>query len=319
MHRTLFPLRFVLAAVLMAAAFPAFSQATRTWVSGIGDDVNPCSRTAPCKTFAGAISKTARGGIINLIDNGAYGTLTITKPVTIDGSRLHAGVLASATNGIIINIPAGELDRRVVLRGLSIDGAGNGLDPVSPSTSGLKGIRVLAADAVLIENLDIQNFLDAGIEVATAGSVNVTLRDVRIVRIDGPGVTVQTSAGTASLDARGVTVTDSEHGILAGNNSKVLATGVHVQGARIAAFAAQPAVGTVGAADLSVESSVASNGVTGVLASGADSRVTLASTAITGNATGLVSASGGVIASYGDNRIADNGTNGAPSEEVGLQ
>lgn len=315
MRRMLFPLRFVLAAVLMAAAFPAFSQATRTWVSGVGDDVNPCSRTAPCKTFAGAISKTARGGIINLIDNGAYGTVTITKPITIDGSRMHAGVLASGTSGVIINIPPNEVDRRVVLRGLSIDGAGSGANP-SPSTSGLKGIRVLAADAVLIENLEIQNFLDAGIEVATAASVNVTLRDVRIVRIDGPGVTVQTSAGTASLDARGVTVTDSEHGILAGSNSKVLGTGVHVQGARIAAFAAEPVVGT---ADLSVESSVASNGVTGVLASGADSRVTLASTAITGNATGLVSASGGVIASYGDNRIADNGSNGAPTEEVGLQ
>src|SRR3977135_1450404 len=26
---------------------PAQAQATRTWVSGFGDDVNPCSRTAP--------------------------------------------------------------------------------------------------------------------------------------------------------------------------------------------------------------------------------------------------------------------------------
>ena len=47
-------------APLLASA-PAHAQATRTWVSGVGDDVNPCSRTAPCKTFAGAISKTAAG------------------------------------------------------------------------------------------------------------------------------------------------------------------------------------------------------------------------------------------------------------------
>jgi len=36
--------------------------------SGVGDDANPCSRTAPCKTFAGAISKTAAAGEINCLD-----------------------------------------------------------------------------------------------------------------------------------------------------------------------------------------------------------------------------------------------------------
>src|SRR5262245_23923450 len=56
----------------------AFAQATRTWVSGVGNDANPCSRTAPCKTFAGAISKTAIGGEIDALDPGGYGTITIT-------------------------------------------------------------------------------------------------------------------------------------------------------------------------------------------------------------------------------------------------
>jgi len=50
---------FIVAIVTMMFAATAQAQATRTWVSGVGDDVNPCSRTAPCKTFAGAISKTA--------------------------------------------------------------------------------------------------------------------------------------------------------------------------------------------------------------------------------------------------------------------
>ena len=58
---------------------PASAQAIRTWVSGVGDDVNPCSRTAPCKTFAGAISKTAAGGEINCLDSAGYGAVTITK------------------------------------------------------------------------------------------------------------------------------------------------------------------------------------------------------------------------------------------------
>ena len=54
----------LIAVVLGLLPLPALGQATRTWVSGVGDDANPCSRTAPCKTFAGAISKTAAGGEI---------------------------------------------------------------------------------------------------------------------------------------------------------------------------------------------------------------------------------------------------------------
>src|SRR5215210_3310091 len=89
--------------VLLALVLPssAFGQATRTWVSGVGDDVNPCSRTAPCKTFAGAISKTAAGGIIMAMDDGGFGTLTITKPITVDGGSHQAGSLSSGgVNGI---------------------------------------------------------------------------------------------------------------------------------------------------------------------------------------------------------------------------
>src|SRR6201747_1785156 len=91
--------------VPMLASAPASAQATRTWVSGVGDDANPCSRTAPCKTFAGAISKTAAGGVINPMANGGFGTLTITKPITVDGGHHTAGALSSGgINGININI-----------------------------------------------------------------------------------------------------------------------------------------------------------------------------------------------------------------------
>ena len=100
---TLLCLGFVLGLAPLAHA-----QATRTWVSGVGDDANPCSRTAPCKTFAGAISKTADGGFINVLDSGGFGAVTITKSITIDGEGTHAGVLAAAAgSGIIINA-AGE-------------------------------------------------------------------------------------------------------------------------------------------------------------------------------------------------------------------
>lgn len=103
------------------------AQATRTWVSGVGDDANPCSRTAPCKTFAGAISKTAISGEINIIDPGGFGAVTITKSISIVGEGGTAGILAAGTNGIIVNVAATD---RVVLDGLDIEGAGSCLNGV---------------------------------------------------------------------------------------------------------------------------------------------------------------------------------------------
>src|SRR5437588_2763894 len=103
-------------AMLLLSTVPAVAQATRTWVSGVGDDVNPCSRTAPCKTFAGAISKTFTGGEIDALDPGGFGTLTITKSITIDGGATLASVLASGTNGFNITIAPNANDpmRRVI-------------------------------------------------------------------------------------------------------------------------------------------------------------------------------------------------------------
>src|SRR4030088_162144 len=87
---------------------PAAAQATRTWISGVGDDVNPCSRTAPCKTFAGAISKTAPGGEIDCLDPGGFGALTITKAITLDCTGTHGSVLVSGTNGIVVSAGAND-------------------------------------------------------------------------------------------------------------------------------------------------------------------------------------------------------------------
>src|SRR5437763_8110318 len=118
----------VLVLITVALAFTSISQAqaTRTWVSGVGDDVNPCSRTAPCKTFAGAISKTFINGEIDCLDPGGFGTITITKSITIDCTGTFGSILASGVNGVTINIPASANDpfRTVRLRGISINGTG---------------------------------------------------------------------------------------------------------------------------------------------------------------------------------------------------
>src|SRR6478736_9184720 len=110
-----------LAVPLALIATPAQAQATRTWVSGVGDDVNPCSRTAPCKTFAGAISKTAAGGEIDCLDSAGYGAVTITKGMTINCLGVIGSVLVSGTNGMVVQ--AGPSDV-VYLRGIEVHGLG---------------------------------------------------------------------------------------------------------------------------------------------------------------------------------------------------
>src|SRR5881628_3714309 len=135
MSRSHFSLHALSVALLiLAAVAPAHAQATRTWVSGVGDDVNPCSRTAPCKTFAGAISKTAAGGEISALDPGGFGAVTIIKSITISGDGTLAGILAAGVNGIIVNAGASD---DVIIRSISIDGT-------TGASIGLNGIRFLA-------------------------------------------------------------------------------------------------------------------------------------------------------------------------------
>src|SRR5262249_20060482 len=136
----------------------ARAQAFRTWISGIGDDANACSRTAPCKTFAGAISKTAAGGEVNILDSSGYGFATIAKSITIDGGGAFASILAaSGTTGLVINAGASDV---VTIRNLSINGVGTGLD----------GIRFTSGKAVNIDNVKIFGFTSDGIEVNKTAS-----------------------------------------------------------------------------------------------------------------------------------------------------
>src|SRR5437016_5390371 len=141
----------LLALGILALGFTSMAnaQATRTWVSGVGDDANPCSRTAPCKTFAGAISKTAVGGEIDCLDEGGFGQVTITKSITIDCDSGPGGVLAGAGNGININA-AGST---VTLRSLNING-------ISGATN---GVNVSAAAVVHLLDMNIFNCSGFGV------------------------------------------------------------------------------------------------------------------------------------------------------------
>ena len=167
-HKTWMQLA-VAATLFVGTAAPAMAQATRTWVSGVGDDANPCSRTAPCKTFAGAISKTAAGGEINVLDPGGFGGVTITKAITIRSDSIEAGVLVSGTSGIVIN--AGVSDK-VVLDGLDFEGAS--------TTPGIHGVNIIQARDVLVRNSSIRGFTNAssaGIMVNTAAQSSLTVEN----------------------------------------------------------------------------------------------------------------------------------------------
>ena len=235
------------AVAVCATAGPAYGQATRTWVSEFGNDADPCSRTAPCKTFAGAISKTFIGGEIDAMDDAGFGAVTITKSVTIDGGGHLAGVLASGTNGINIRIPENPNDpmRRVVLRGLYINGAG-AIGPVGTNT-GLAGVNISndGANTVVLENLHIANFTQYGVKVVPGtGSppeLDLTLNNVFVTNIAGgtpanalevkPDAThsvnalIQDSEFQSSRPFGGAPAGTSGIGIVADSNSHLWLTG----------------------------------------------------------------------------------------------
>jgi hypothetical protein len=150
----------------LAVASRANAQATRTWVSGVGNDADPCSRTAPCKTFAGAISKTAASGEIDCLDPGGFGAVTITKSLTIDCYGQTGGILASLTTGIIVN-GAGI---SVNLRNLVIDGVGNGV----------RGINILQGNSVNLEHVTISGFVNECILLNASGPVNLRVNDASL-------------------------------------------------------------------------------------------------------------------------------------------
>jgi hypothetical protein len=189
---------FAFVACMFLGSSLASAQATRTWVSGVGDDANPCSRTAPCKTFAGAISKTAEGGEISVLDPGGFGAVTITKSITLSGVGESGSILASAGNGINVNAGPGDV---VTLHNLQINGAG----------AGAIGIRFIAGAALVVENVRVFGFL-TGIETAEGSAGNTTVNN-----------SVFSNNRTVGVHARGGTLT-VENSLITTNNVGVLAT-----------------------------------------------------------------------------------------------
>ena len=290
--------------VLMACSSLAHAQATRTWVSGVGDDANPCSRTAPCKTFAGAISKTATGGEINCLDPAGYGAVTITKALSIDCHYTGGNILAASVNAIIINAPTTD---KIILRGLDINGGGG--------AGGLDGIRFLAGGSLHVEDTTINNMtngINVGINQAVNAEVYVTNCYIR--NNSNVGIFVSNS-GTGVINAV-VERTTSENnvfGMIGRNNARI--------DARNSVFSGNSTTGVLSevltAGPVSVinvtNCSVTSNG-TGLSAGNSSSanqgNLRVSGSTISFNATGVTTGNG-VASTFADNILRDNTAPGA--------
>jgi hypothetical protein len=286
-----------------------YGQATRTWVSGFGDDANPCSRTAPCKTFAGAISKTTAGGEIDVLDPGGFGALTITKAITIDGTPVVSGVLVTGTNGI--NVSAGSSDL-VILRGLDFNGVAG---------QGLKGVAVFSAGKVIIDHCKFFGFSPRAISVEpTSNPVEVFISNTQVTGSASNGIVV--APASPSISAR-VTINKTDISANTNYGLSVTSGGVVVirdstisDNGLTSALANIRVDGSSGAAIVDLDDVLIAGSATGIQSvNGATVRVNNSS--ILQNGTGLFS-SGGNILSFGNNRLA-NGSNGSFTGTITFQ
>jgi hypothetical protein len=278
---------------VFAVSAPAHAQATRTFVSGVGNDADPCSRTAPCKTFAGAISKTFINGEIDCLDPGGFGTLTITKSITIDCTGTMGSVLASGTNGFNINIPVNANDpfRTVRLRGLSVNGTG--ASGTIGTRTGLRGISITQALTVIVEDTVISDFQQQGINDArTTTGGKLIIRNSVIRNNTGAGISVAGAAGNnASID--NVHSINNAFGVAAGNGNVV--------GIARSVFAGNTTAGveTDVGGSLAMDNSVVSGNATGIQNNGT---LAFSNSEVSFNTTGISTAT----TSFGNNRIFGN-------------
>jgi hypothetical protein len=273
------------------ASAPAYAQATRTWVSGVGDDLSPsCSRTQPCKTFAAAIALTDTNGEINCIDPGGFGTLTITKSITIDCSGTFGGILAAAANGITINLTATpDPLKSVVLRGLSINGAGNA------GQSGLKGVSILSATVVTLDNVVVMNFTQQGILDARTTPGKLFIKNSVVRNNAGAGIVAVATGGTSKTSIENTHSINNLYGLATGNNNQVKITRSLFSGNSASGIEADPG------AQVGVEHSTVNFNATGLEAYGT---IWIDDTEISFNQA----ATTGTPVSFGNNRFYANVT-----------
>jgi hypothetical protein len=306
-----------LACVLFAVTLtaPAAAQATRTWVSGVGDDANPCSRTAPCKTFAGAISKTATGGEINCLDPGGFGGVTIIKSISIVCDHTEGGILSAGAgvNGVVINLPSAS--DVVFLSGLDFNGAG----------SAQNGIRVVSGGVVHLQNSLIRNYRASnglGMSIQPAGLLHLTIVNSTITDngtgTTGGGIRIQPTGagGAAQVTLRDVRVQNNAQDNFIVDTTGNTGTGVllliensQFVGSRSGINVIAPAATTT-VRGVVRDSLIANNTTQGWRISGSTVQMASHNNTITANNFGVLRGASGIINSFGTNQLEGNTTDG---------
>jgi hypothetical protein len=274
-------LPLTLAGLVLSASPARANTYNRTWVASNGSDSNPCTRSKPCATFQGALSKTAPGGEVDVVDSAEYGPLNITFSVTIDGGDAvgRIGTLALSTTcgpSFAICVSTGNGAGPVVLRNLAVN-----TNTVAPS------VAIISSGPVFLERMTLQS------TQVNADSSQVIIKDTAIregslfihapnnsilenVTMTGGGISC---ANGGNLSLRHVTVTNTGYGIY--NDGCLF---VHVDSSLI--------IGN-------------GTGITSI-----NGIVTLSDSTVSFNQVGL---SPGDIVSFGNNRITANVTNGSPA------
>jgi hypothetical protein len=287
----------VFAVVLLWAGL-AGAQASRTWVSGVGDDANPCSRTAPCKTFAGAISKTAAGGEIDALDPAGYGALTITKAITIDGGGGQvASVLVSGTNGIVVQ--AGPSDV-VILRNLRFNGIGTGIN----------GIRWLAGKALFVESCYIFGFTTNGIDIEKSDGGKAYITDTTVENNGVSGLLSRNTINNVQTTVDNSRFENNQFGIASEDFSKISVRHSDTSGNSSVGLLSEAV--TAGPALLDVHDSTSAHNNIGLQAggSGVASVADITGLSLFDNPQGIVNNSGGTTNTFHTNY---NTTTGSPN------
>ena len=273
---------------------PAQAQATRTWVSGVGDDVNPCSRTAPCKTFAGAISKTATHGEINCLDPAGFGTVTITKSITLDCRNTHGSMLNSSVNAVNIAFDNFVDARKTVrLRGLAMNGADTGRNGVRITGANSAGSEVYIED-VLIDGNFAGN--GRGVSDERSGGGKLILTNTTIRNLSGRGIHVASSvvgAGTVDVLLDNVHVHNATFGLSLSNGMRAAVNRSVFSGNTDAGISVD------GTGQVSISGTMVSYNTVGIQA---NAPVSLSNSDVVFNGTGI----SGTVSSYVNNRIFGN-------------
>ena len=324
------------ATVFCAAAAQAIPQ---TFVSVSGNNANTCDRTAPCRTFAGALTKTDVNGEIIVLDAGEYGTVSITKSVRIIAEGVYAGIGPAVVPGVSVN-GAGVV---VVLKGLTITGKGNNygvlLSSAGPTvsvenctiTSFSRGIYASQGKLHVKDTVVRNNSIGISVNPGGGGEISATIEHSQFDNNNNAVSVLESPQLQASAKA---VVRDSvasgsvSYGFtVSGDGAQLTVEGSTVAGGNFGLYAAA-------GGKLEVKHSTSANNVIGVYVTDAGTRASVEGSGLYGNSnSGLMVTKGGTAAvsdsaasgnaiglrneistpgtlkSFGNNRVEGNTTN----------